>query len=116
MDDAEMVSGLGINLTPINIGAFVLGSALAGGGCVIGVQLFGSIAHYDGGNMLLLAVAVVVIGGVGNVQGALVGALLIGIIDSFGRVYFPVMAAWTMYLVMIIILMIRPSGLLGRKL
>lgn len=116
MDDAEMVSGLGINLTPVNIGAFVLGSALAGGGCVIGVQLFGSIAHYDGVNMLLLAIAVVVIGGVGNVQGALVGALLIGVIDSFGRVYFPVMAAWTMYLVMIIILMIKPSGLLGRKL
>jgi branched-chain amino acid transport system permease protein len=40
---------------------------------------------------------------------------LIGIIDSFGRVYFPILAPWTMYLVMIIILMIRPSGLLGRK-
>jgi len=116
MDDKEMVGGLGINLTPINIGAFVLGSALAGGGCVIGVQLFGSIAHYDGMNMLLVAIAVCIIGGVGSVQGALVGALLIGIIDSFGRVYFPVMAAWTMYLVMIVILMIRPSGLLGRKL
>jgi len=116
MDDQEMAGGLGINLTPITIGAFILGSALAGGGCVVGVQLLGSIAHYDGTSMLLLAIAVVIIGGVGSVQGALVGALLIGIIDSFGRVYFPVLAPWTMYLVMIIILMIRPSGLLGRKL
>ena len=116
MDDKEMAGGLGINLKPITIGAFVLGSALAGGGCVIGVQLLGSIAHYDGIHMLLLAIAVCIIGGVGSVQGALVGALLIGIIDSLGRVYFPVMAPWTMYLVMILILMIRPSGLLGRKL
>ena len=67
-------------------------------------------------NMLLVAIAVVIIGGVGSVQGALVGALLIGIIESFGRVYFPGMAAWTMYLLLIFILMVRPSGLLGRKL
>jgi branched-chain amino acid transport system permease protein len=116
MDDKEMAGGLGINLKPITIGAFVLGSALAGAGCVIGVQILGSVAHYDGTNMLLLSIAVCIIGGVGSVQGALVGALLIGIIDSFGRVYFPVLAPWTMYLVMILILMIRPSGLLGRKL
>ena len=116
MDDKEMAGGLGINLQPITIGAFFLGSALAGAGCVIGVQLLGSIAHYDGVSMLLLAIAVCIIGGVGSVQGALVGALLIGLIDSFGRIYFPVMAPWTMYIVMIVILMIRPSGLLGRKL
>lgn len=116
MDDKEMTSGLGINLTPINIGAFVLGSAIAGGGCVIGVQLLGSISHYDGFEILLLAVAVCIIGGIGSVQGAVVGALLIGIIDSFGRVYFPVMAPWTMYLLLIVILLVRPSGLLGRKL
>jgi len=116
MDDKEMTGGLGINLKPIIIGAFFLGSALAGGGCVVGVQLLGSIVHYDGVHMLLLAIGVCVIGGVGSVQGALVGALLIGIIDSFGRVYFPVLAPWTMYLVMIVILIIRPSGLLGRKL
>ena len=115
MDDAEMTSGLGINLTPINIGAFFLGSCIAGAGCVIGVQLFGSISHYDGIDLLLAAIAVCIIGGVGSVQGALVGALLIGIIDSLGRVYFPVMAPWTMYLLLIIILMVRPSGLLGRK-
>jgi len=115
MDNAEMVSGLGINLTPINIGAFFLGSFIAGGGCLIGAQLFGSIGHNDGVNMLLTAIAVCIIGGVGSVQGALVGALLIGIIDNFGRVYFPVMAPWTMYLLLILVLMVRPSGLLGRK-
>jgi branched-chain amino acid transport system permease protein len=111
-----MVSGLGINLTPINIGAFFFGSAIAGAGCVIGVQLFGSVTFDAGVDMLLVAVAVVIIGGVGSVQGALLGALLIGIIDTFSRVYLPVIAEYTMYLVMIFVLTFRPSGLLGRKL
>jgi branched-chain amino acid transport system permease protein len=116
MDDAEMVSGMGINLSPINTLCFLLGSSIAGAGAVIGVQLFGSVTFIVGLEMLLVAVAVVVIGGVGNVQGALVGALLIGIIDTFGRVYFPQIAEYTMYMALILILMVRPSGLLGRKL
>lgn len=116
MDDAEMVSGLGINLTPVNALSFLLGSAIAGAGAVIGVQLFGSFAFNDGMDMLLVAIAVVVIGGVGSVQGALVGALLLGIIDTFGRVYFPQVAEYTMYIVLILVLMVRPSGILGRKL
>jgi branched-chain amino acid transport system permease protein len=116
MDDAEMVSGLGINLTPINIGAFFLGSAIAGAGCVIGVQLFGSISHFDGMGLLLTGVIVVIIGGVGSVQGALVGALIIGLVDSFGKVYFPEMTRFTMYLALTVIIIVKPSGLLGRKL
>jgi branched-chain amino acid transport system permease protein len=116
MDNAEMVGGLGINLTPVNIGAFFIGSALAGASCIIGAQLFGSVGFGDGMDMLLIAVAVVIVGGVGSVQGALVGALLIGIIDTFGRVYFPVISQYTMYLVLILVLVVRPSGLLGRKL
>lgn len=116
MDDAEMVSGLGINLTPINTLCFLFGSFVAGAGAVIGVQLFGSVTFNDGMDMLLVAIAVVVVGGVGNVQGALVGALIIGIIDTFGRVYFPQIAEFTMYMLLILILIVRPSGLLGRSL
>jgi branched-chain amino acid transport system permease protein len=116
MDNAEMVGSLGINLTPINVGAFFFGSAIAGASCVIGVQLFGSVNFGDGMDMLLVAIAVVIVGGVGSVQGSLVGALLVGIIDTFSRVYVPVMAQYTMYLVLILVLVVRPSGLLGRKL
>lgn len=115
MDDAEMVSGMGINLSPVNTFCFLFGSFVAGAGAVIGVQLFGSFTFVLGMDLLMVAVAVVVIGGVGNVQGALVGALLIGIIDTFGRVYFPQIAEYTMYMALILILMLRPSGLLGRK-
>jgi branched-chain amino acid transport system permease protein len=114
MDDAELVSGLGINLRPINAMIFFLGSAVAGAGAVIGVQLFGSVAFTDGFDMLLVAIAVVIIGGVGNVQGTLLGALFIGIVDTFGRVYFPQFAQYTIYAALILTLMIKPSGFLGR--
>lgn len=116
MDDAEMASGLGINLTPYNTAIFAFGSALAGAGAVIGVQLFGRIGYHDGMDILLPAIGVVIIGGVGSVQGALVGALLIGIINTFGNVYFPALSQFIMYLVMILVLMVRPSGIMGRRL
>ena len=57
---------------------------------------------------------VIVVGGVGNVQGALLGAIVIGLIDSFGKAYFPDFALFTVYLAMIIILLVRPFGILGR--
>jgi len=116
MDNAEMVGGLGINLTPVNVGAFFFGSAIAGASCVIGVQLFGSVNFADGVEMLLVAIAVVIVGGVGSVQGSLAGALLIGVLDTFSRVYLPAISQYTMYLVLILVLVVRPSGLLGRKL
>ena len=116
MDDAQMLSGLGINLTPINTICFFLGSFIAGFGCVIGVQLFGSITPHDGFEMLLVAIGVVIIGGVGSVQGSLVGALLIGLIDNFGKAYIPQIAQYTMYIALVLILLVKPSGIMGRKL
>ena len=86
------------------------------GQAVIGVQLFGSVGFGDGMDMLLVAIAVVIVGGVGSVQGSLAGALLIGILDTFSRVYLPAISQYTMYLVLILVLVVRPSGLLGRKL
>ena len=98
---------------------------------IIGFVLV-SIAYYRGGGehflglkatgsmllqllpMLFLALIVIIIGGVGTVQGALLGAMMIGIIDSLGKVYFPDFALFTIYLAMIFILLFRPQGLLGR--
>jgi len=116
MDDAEMVSGLGINLAPLNTAVFFFGSFVAGAGAVIGAQLFGSLTFDDGFEMLLVSITVIVIGGVGNVQGTLAGALVIGLIDTFGRVHFPEFAQYTIYLALIVILLAKPSGLFGRKL
>jgi branched-chain amino acid transport system permease protein len=65
--------------------------------------------------VLLLALIVIIVGGVGSIQGALLGGILIGVIDAFGKAMFPQMAMFTMYLTMIIVLIVRPTGLLGRK-
>jgi branched-chain amino acid transport system permease protein len=114
MDDREMIMGLGINLPLVSALVFFMASFLAGFGGVIGSQLIGPNPGM-GLDMLLLALIVTIVGGVGKVQGALVGGLLIGIIDTFGKALFPAFGLFTMYLALIIILLIRPSGLLGRK-
>jgi branched-chain amino acid transport system permease protein len=114
MDDKEMVMGLGINIEKVSILVFFLGSSIAGFAGVIGGQVLG--ANVDLAlDVLLLAMVVVVVGGLGSVQGALLGGMLIGIIDAFGRAYFPPFALFTIYLAMVVILLARPAGLLGKK-
>lgn len=115
MDDKQMTTGLGINLTPINIGAFFLGAALAGFGGIIGTPAIGGIDLNSGINMLFVALVVVIVGGVGSVQGALVGALVIGISIALVASYIPELSMFVMYIAAILILLLKPSGLIGRK-
>ncbi len=115
MDDAQMTSGIGINLTPITIGAFGFGSALAGLAAVVGTLFLGFMDPGIGTRLLFVALAVVVVGGVGSVQGALAGALLIGTINTLATTYFSELGLFTMYILMVLILLLRPSGLLGRR-
>jgi branched-chain amino acid transport system permease protein len=114
LDDREMVSGLGINIGLVFTMVFSLGAFLASMGGVIGAPL---ISVYPGLDLeiLILSLIVVVVGGLGTLQGALAGSLLVGIIDSFGRALFPGLAMFTIYAIMALILVIRPSGLLGRR-
>lgn len=114
MDDREMTGALGINLGRISYLVFFAGAFLAGIGGVLGAQLIGPNLHM-GFDILVLALIVVVVGGMGSVQGALLGAILIGIIDSFGRGLFPEFASFIMFLVMVIVILVKPSGLLGRE-
>ena len=114
MDNREMAMGLGLNLERISVAVFSLGAFIAGFTGVIGAQMLG--AHLQLSiDVLLLALVVVIVGGVGSVQGALLGGMLIGLIDAFGKTLFPDLAMFTVYLAMIIILLVRPSGLLGKK-
>ena len=115
MDDAEMVSGLGINLTPINIGAFCIGAFLAGFAGVVGAPVLGGVNLSMGTDIFFVSIAVCIIGGVGSVQGALAGAVLIGITTILVSTYFPVLAMFVMYILMVLILIFKPSGLLGRN-
>jgi branched-chain amino acid transport system permease protein len=114
MDNKEMAMGLGINLEKLFAIVFFVASFVAGLAGVIGAQLLG-VYNAMGLEVLLLALIVIIVGGVGSIQGALMGGLLIGIVDAFGRALFPKFAMFTMYFTMIIILLVRPKGLLGRK-
>lgn len=113
MDYKEITMALGINLPRVSVFVFFLAAFIAGAAGVIGAPLFG--AHIGIAlDVLLLAIIVIIVGGVGSIQGALLASMLIGVIDAFGKALFPQFAMFTMYLLMIIILLIRPSGLLGR--
>src|SRR5208283_3596295 len=114
MDDRDMTKGLGINLEFIAAALFFVGAFLAGFAGVIGAQLIGANTGL-GLDILLLALIVVVIGGMGSVQGSLIGAMMIGLVDAFGKILFPNFAMFMLYFLMVIVLVIKPTGLLGTK-
>ena len=114
MDDIETAKALGKNMGRINYLVFFLGSFLAGLAGVIGAQMMGPRIGM-GWDILLLALIVLVVGGMGSIQGALIGAMAIGLVDSFGRALLPDLAMFFMYIVMIIVLMVKPSGILPRE-
>lgn len=113
VDDAEMVEGLGINIKAVFTGVFFLGAALAGIGGVTGGAF---LSLYPGADseILLYGLVVVIIGGLGSLPGAIVGSLFIGIIDTFGRSYFPDLSYFTIFGPMVVMLALRPRGLFGR--
>jgi branched-chain amino acid transport system permease protein len=113
MDDKEMTMTLGINLERVFTAVFFGASFTAGVAGVVGAQLMGAYTTM-GMEVLLLAMIVIIVGGVGSVQGALLGGIIIGLADAFGRAVFPDMAMFTMYLAMVVVLAIKPKGLIGR--
>lgn len=115
MDDAEMTTGLGINLTPINIGAFAFGAFIAGVAGVAGAPVLGGMSLQTSVDMLFFALGVVIVGGVGSIQGALTGALLIGLGTTFANIYYQETAIYVMYVLMILVLIFRSSGLIPRR-
>jgi branched-chain amino acid transport system permease protein len=115
MDDPETVYASGVNLTAVNISAFCFGAMLAGFAGIIGIPVLGGVTATTGGDIIFVAIAVCIVGGVGSIQGALVGALLIGIVTSMAQAYAPATAIYVMYMLMVIVLGLKPSGLLGKR-
>lgn len=113
VDDQEMARGLGIDVGPLLTGMFALGAALAGVGGVMGAPFLGAYPGADS-DVLPLAFAVVIIGGLGSLKGAVVGSALVGILDNFGKALFPELSYFTLFVPMAIILAVRPTGLFGR--
>ena len=113
MDNREIAGALGINLKVIFTGIFALGAFVAGLSGLMGAPLTG-IHLGIGWEVLLLSLIVVVVGGTGSIQGALLGGVLIGLLNTFGTAYFPAFSYFIVYVVLILILLLKPSGLLGR--
>ncbi|MDQ3579099.1 MAG: branched-chain amino acid ABC transporter permease [Actinomycetota bacterium] len=113
VDDREMVSALGININKIFTGVFMVGSLLAGMAGLIGGGLLSLVPGADT-EILLYSLAVVIIGGLGSLPGAVVGSLIVGLADAFGRALLPQLSYFTLFAPMALILVVRPRGLLGR--
>ena len=128
--DREMIAALGVDISKLYTMVFALGAALAG----LAGALVGSLQSVEvgmGEPVLILAFVVIVIGGIGSIKGALVGALLVGLTDTLGRFLLPVafkafmepaaatavgsaLASMAIYILMAAVLIVRPSGLFGR--
>ena len=114
VDDHETTQMLGINTNKILFYSFSLGCGLAGLAGVTVAPIVGVEAGMDM-EVLVLTLIVVVVGGPGSLKGALVGSLLIGFIDTFGKVFFPELALITMYAAMALILIFKPDGMYSNK-
>ncbi len=115
-DDREAASLVGINTDRVMSWAFLIGSALAGAGGVMFGMYYNTINFHDGYLAGLKAFTAAVLGGIGNIPGAMFGGLLIGILEGLGAGY--ISSSWKnvfAFHVLILILLLRPSGLLGAR-
>jgi branched-chain amino acid transport system permease protein len=111
--DMRMASALGINVKRIYVQAFTIGCLMAGLGGAIVVPISGAVLGM-GVDALILAFVVVVIGGLGSLEGALVGALIVGVVRTLGIMYFAEVELAILYLIAAVVLFVRPAGLFGR--
>ncbi len=112
--DREMVGALGVNQAWLFTGVFALGSALAGWGGALQLPKGGADLLMDF-NIIGAVFVVVVIGGMGSLPGAFIAAVLISVLNVFGVTYLPQSTLVLMFVVMAVVLIIRPYGLLGRE-
>jgi branched-chain amino acid transport system permease protein len=114
VNDNEMVNSLGINVPVLFTGVFSFGAALSGFAGVIAGPLLTTYPGM-GQEILIDAFVVIVVGGFGSLGGAVIASLLIGELQSFGVLLFPKLSLVLVYLLMAIVLVIKPSGLFGEK-
>lgn len=115
VDDRQMARTVGIRVSALFSAVFFLGAFLAGIGGVIGGPILSAYPGLDA-DMLPLALVVVILGGVGSLPGALVGSFIVGLIYNFGSALFPDFAYVVLFLPMVVVLVVKPTGLFGRVL
>jgi branched-chain amino acid transport system permease protein len=114
VDDPRVARGLGINVDRIFAIAFAVGSGLAGLGGALAADVVGGIDPSFPVKFLVTFLIVVTIGGSNGIMGALIGALLIGVLDVAGKYYAPSIGGFIIYAVMVVTLIVRPQGLFAR--
>ena len=110
----RMLEALGINTNVIKAGVFMLGSFLAGLGGALAASL-GSVVSGMGNSIIIESFIVTVIGGMGSISGAFLASIIIGMARSFGAVAMPLFTDGIMFLIMVIVLVMKPEGLMGKK-
>jgi branched-chain amino acid transport system permease protein len=114
VDDRATAETLGIDIAKVFTLVFGIGTYLAGVAGVVAAPIFGVYPGMDV-SIIILVLIVVVVGGLGSLKGAIVGSLLIGFADTFGKLLLPQFAMMMIYLVMALVLIFRPSGLMPAR-
>jgi len=114
VDNQQASVGLGINVERVFSVTFALGSALAGLGGGLGIDVLGLDPTFPLKYMVYFLL-VVAVGGAGTIRGPLIAALLLGVFDVAGKYYVPQIGSFVIYAVMVIMLLLFPSGLVGRR-
>jgi len=110
----KMLEALGVNTNVIKAGVFMLGSFLAGLGGALAASL-GSVVSGLGNSIIIESFIVTVIGGMGSISGAFLASIIIGMARSFGAVAMPLFTDGIMFLIMVLVLVMKPEGLMGKK-
>lgn len=111
--DREMAGALGINVPRVFSGVFMLGAVLAALGGALGTPVR-VVAPGIGAAMIVQAFIITVIGGLGNLTGAFIGSLIVGILSAYGTLFFPVFELFFIFVIMAVVLLVRPHGLFAR--
>jgi branched-chain amino acid transport system permease protein len=114
VDNARTARGLGIDVDRVFVLTFALGSALAGLGGALGVEMLGLDPEFPI-KYIVYFLIVVAVGGSGNIKGSLYASLILGVCDVAGKYYVPQVGAFVIYAVMLATLIFRPQGLFGRR-
>ncbi len=113
VDNREMAEGVGINVPHVSMAIFALGAFLAALGGVVGGGFLGVYPGLDF-EVLPYAFVVVILGGLGSLPGVVVGSLIVGLLDNFGKALFPELSYFTLFAPMALILALKPTGLFGK--
>ncbi|WP_166303366.1 branched-chain amino acid ABC transporter permease [Bradyrhizobium sp. 2S1] len=114
VDDRDILAATGVRIQLVFVLVFALGAGLAGIAGVVG-GTFQSLSPGEDTRFLLASLVVVIVGGMGSIPGAALGAVIIGLAEQLGSVYIPTYAIVVTFLIMVVVLALRPQGLLARR-